>query len=228
MEKKALRRILQLLILPVLLLIPEVPAMAQTITLPSPNRDGETTLERAMDRRHSVRSFTDEAPTLAQVGQLLWAAGGVSVDGVSGPTRTAPSAGGLYPVEIYLVAGKARGLEPGVYRYLWREHELETMVSGDLRGRLRRAALGQGAVAQAPCVVVLGANYAVTRARYGSRGVERYVHMDAGHAAQNVLLQAEALGLGMVPIGAFNNNAVRELLEIETEPLYLLPVGYPR
>jgi SagB-type dehydrogenase family enzyme len=217
-----------MLIFLALLLIPEVSAMAQTITLPEPSRDGETTLEEAIDRRHSVRSFTDEPLRLAQVGRLLWAGGGVSVDGVSGPTRTAPSAGGLYPIEVYLVAGQARDLEPGVYRYRWREHELERIVSGDLRGRLRRAALGQGAVADAPCVVVLGANYAVTRARYGSRGVERYVHMDAGHAAQNLLLQAEALGLGMVPIGAFNNSAVRELLEIETEPLYLLPVGYPR
>lgn len=228
MEERKLRRILPLFVLSALLLVPEVRVVAQTIALPAPDREGEATLESALYRRHSVRSFTAEPLSLAQIGQLLWAAGGVSVDGVSGPTRTAPSAGGLYPVEIYVVAGEATGVESGVYRYRWREHELETMVSGDLRGRLRRAALGQGAVANAPCVVVLAANYAVTRARYGSRGVERYVHMDAGHAAQNLLLQAEALGLGTVPIGAFNNNAVRELLRIDTEPLYLLPVGYPR
>lgn len=150
----------------------------------------------------------------------------MSVDGVSGPTRTAPSAGGLYPIEIYLVVGMAEEIEPGVYRYLWREHELKAISSDDPRERLAAAALGQRAVAVAPCIVVLGADYGVTRARYGSRGVERYVHMDAGHAAQNVALQAEALGLGLTTIGAFSDRSVQQILGIETEPLYLMPVGY--
>jgi SagB-type dehydrogenase family enzyme len=116
-------------------------------------------------------------------------------------------------------------LDAGVYRYEPLEHRLVSVNRGDFLRPLADRALGQAAVRRAPCVIVLAADYAVTRRRYGDRGVERYVHMDAGHAAQNVVLQAEALGLGIVTIGAFDDRAVKRLLGIETEPLYLLPVG---
>lgn len=158
----------------------------------------------------------------------MWAASGSTVDGTSGPTRAAASAGGLYPVESYLVADNVAGLDPGVYRYLWDDHALERLKAGRQLGRLRRAALFQGAVSRAPAAVVIAADPAVTRRKYGERGVERYVHLDAGHAAQNVLLQAEALGLASVPIGAFTDNAVRRTLGIDIQPLYIIPVGRPQ
>lgn len=198
---------------------------SQTVSLPEPSRDGQVSVEDAIHNRRSIRDFDERSLTLAEVGQLLWAATGVTVDGVSGPTRAAPSAGGLYPLTAYVVAGNVEELPPGVYRYLWRDHRLRRLRAGDLREDLHRAALGQRAIAGAPATIVLGADYAVTRMRYGPRGVERYVHMDAGHAAQNVALQAEALGLGLVTIGAFNDDQVKSRLDLDTEPLYLMPVG---
>jgi SagB-type dehydrogenase family enzyme len=203
-------------------------ASAQSVDLPSPATEGSVPVEEAIFRRTSVRQFANTPLTPAQIGQLLWAAVGITVDGVSGPTRAAPSAGGLHPVRAYVVVGNAQEIEPGVYRYDPVEHQLERIEEGDLREPLSARALGQAAVRRAPCVVVLAADYAVTRRRYGSRGVERYVHLDAGHAAQNVALQAEALGLALVTIGAFGDDGVQRLLGIETEPLYLLPVGRPR
>jgi SagB-type dehydrogenase family enzyme len=201
---------------------------SEQISLPPPERSGDVSVEEALQQRTSVRSFTDRPLPLGAAGQLLWAAAGKTVDGVSGPTRAPASAGGLYPITAYLVAGEVAGVEPAVYRYEWREHALSRLRSGDVRGRLQRAALNQSAVGDAPAVIVLGANYEVTRQRYGERGVERYVHMDAGHAAQNVALQAETLDLALVPIGAFQNGAVGRLLGIDTEPLYLIPVGRRR
>jgi SagB-type dehydrogenase family enzyme len=202
-----------------------VPAGAQTIALPAADRTGETSLESAIYGRSSRRAFAEAPLSLEEAGQLLWAAVGRTVDGVSGPTRASASAGGLYPVEAYLVAGNVDGLEPGVYHYRWRSHELELTAGGDRLGRLRRAALFQAAVSRAPAAVVLAGDYAVTARRYGERGTERYVHMDAGHAAQNVLLQAEALDLAAVPIGAFSDAAVRRTLDLELAPLYIIPVG---
>ncbi len=165
---------------------------------------------------------------MEQVGQLLWAVGGVTADGVSGPTRTAPSAGGLYPISLYLVAGEVEGLEPGVYVYRWDRHDLQRIAAGDAGRGLSDAALGQRAVAEAPGSIVLGAAYDRTRRRYGRRGVERYVHIDAGHAAQNVGLQAQTIGLTSVMIGAFDDNAVANRLNLRTVPIYILPVGYSR
>lgn len=203
-------------------------ASADTISLPEPNTRGAVSLSEAIHRRQSVRRYAERPLAVGELGQLLWAAAGLTVDGTTGPTRAAASAGGLNPIEAYAVVGEVEGVEAGVYRYDARSHRLERVRSGDVRGRLRRSALGQAAVAAAPAVVVLGADYAVTERRYGERGVERYVHMDSGHAAQNVLLQAAALGLGAVPIGAFRGDRVQDLLELPTEPLYLIPVGHPR
>lgn len=209
------------------LLLTACGAAAQTVPLPAPETTGDMSVETAIQERESVRRFTSEALTSAEAGQLLWAASGATADGVTGPTRAAASAGGLYPVESYLVAEHIRGLEPGVYRYLWRSHELEPVRSGRRLGELHEAALRQDAVRRAPAAVVIAADYQVTARRYGERGTERYVHMDAGHAAQNLHLQARALGLGSVPIGAFSDRQLRRALGIDTTPLYIIPVGRP-
>ena len=216
------------------------PAAAQDavpIPLPEPDRVGELSVEGALAGRRSVRAFLPGPLPLGQAAQLLWAAQGVTEpmsepDGWrwgrwGGGLRTAPSAGALYPLELYLLAAEIDGLVPGVYRYRPTEHALER-VSGADRRALASAALGQRAIVDAPATVVLAGVYRRTAVKYGDRA-HRYVHMEAGAAAENVYLQAEALGLGTVFIGAFRDDAVRGALGLDPDhaPLAILPVGRP-
>lgn len=195
----------------------------QGIELPQPELDGEVSLETAIRKRRSVREFSRQALPLADVAQLLWAAQGVtSRDG----GRTAPSAGALYPLELYLVAGKVDALPAGLYHYHPREHRLRLVTDGDLRKALAGAALDQSWVRSAPAVLVIAGVYERSAKKYGQRA-RRYTHIETGHAAQNVYLQAEALGLGTVIVGAFDDAAVREVLALPADhaPLALMPVG---
>ncbi len=207
---------------------PEIAEGGETIRLPPPRHRGELSVEEAIFRRRSIRRFTDEPLTLKEVSQLLWAAGGETIDGITGATRAYPSAGGIYPLEIYLIAGNVGGLPSGIYHYNWRKHTITLVKEGDFRLQLTAAALGQRMVANAPVSIVWTADFARTTRRYGKRG-ERYVHMDVGGAGQNVHLQAEALDLGTVIIGAFRDEDVKEILGVKNEvPLYIMPVGKKR
>jgi len=200
----------------------ETEPAAPGVNLPAPPTTGAMSLEEALARRRSVREFVPGALTLAEISRLLWAAQGVTGAG----RRTAPSAGATYPLEIYLVAGDVEGLTVGVYRYRPGLHRLEAVTDDDIRLTLSAAAWGQGWLRRAAAVVAIAAVFERTTARYGKRG-ERYVHIEAGHAAQNLLLQAAALGLGAAPVGAFSDTLVSRLLRLadgET-PLYLIPVG---
>ncbi|NQU09999.1 SagB/ThcOx family dehydrogenase [bacterium] len=195
------------------------------ISLPSPSTNGTTTVEAALRQRRSTRQYQGQALRLAEVAQLLWSAAGViRPDG----RRPAPSAGALYPLEVSVVAGHVRDLAAGVYRYHPATHELQLIAAGDRRRDLQAAALGQDCVGEAPVVIVLTAVYERTTRKYGPRGI-RYVHLEAGHAAQNICLQAVSVGLGVVPIGAFDDARVRGVLGLPhaEQPLYLLPVGKP-
>jgi len=196
------------------------------IALPKPRLEGEVPVERAMALRRSVREFAQEPLPLAAVSQLLWAAQGIT-DPPDG--RTAPSAGALYPLEVYLVAGAVSGLRPGVYHYEPRRHRLVLESAGDRRAGVADAALGQDWVGEAPAIVVLAAVYQRTARKYGERA-PRYVHIEAGHAAQNVYLQAGALGLGTTMVGAFRDEKLTGVLGLpaQVKPLGLLPVGRPR
>lgn len=199
---------------------------AGSIILPSPKHKGDISVEEAIFRRRSTRRYKKEPLTLEEVSQLLWAAGGETIDGITGATRSYPSAGGIYPLEIYLFAGNVEGLLRGIYHYKWRGHSISLIKQGDLRQELTRAALGQTMVANAPASLVFTAVYSRTTGRYGKRGEIRYVSMDMGGAGQNVHLQAEALGLGTVIIGAFNDEAVKGILGVKDQvPLYIMPVG---
>lgn len=192
----------------------------QGIALPAPETEGELSLEAALAERRSVRSFTGETLTRREISQLLWAAQGITA-GWGG--RTAPSAGALYPLEIYVVTPE------GVFRYAPRGHRMVAVSREDLRGPLWRAGLRQSALREAPAVVVVTGLYERTARKYGERA-RRYVRLEAGHACQNLLLQAVALDLGAVPIGAFSDSRVREALSLPADqaPLYLVPVGHPR
>jgi SagB-type dehydrogenase family enzyme len=191
--------------------------------LPAPRTTGQLSLEEALSARRSVRDYASQPLTLAEVSQLLWAAQGITSE--SGG-RTAPSAGGLYPLEVYLVAGAVEGLSPGVYRYVPALHQLARVRQGDVRAQLAAASLDQAWVRDGAACIVIAAAYARTTVKYGDRGV-RYVHLEAGHAAQNVCLEATALGLGTVTVGAFYDDRVAEVIGLSRDdvPLYLLPVG---
>lgn len=196
------------------------------LVLPEPLRDGTISVERALARRRSIRSYSEEPLSLAALSQLLWAAQGIThPDGF----RTAPSAGALYPLELHVVVGAVTGLRPGAYRYDPGRHRLSLHAEGDLRDELAAAALEQDWVAEAPAVLVLSAVYARTARKYGARA-PRYVHMEVGHAAQNVYLQAVALDLATVMVGAFHDRRLQQLLRLasDQEPLGLMPVGKPR
>ena len=198
---------------------------SKTVNLPEPEGK-RVSVEKALRERRSVRSFKDEALSLAEISQLLW-----SAQGITSPRgfRAAPSAGALYPLEIYLVAGNVENLADGVYRYVPEKHELEKIAGGDKRTELYKSALGQRAVLDAPAGFVISAVYNRTTRKYGERGI-RYVHMEAGHAAQNLCLQAISLDLATVVIGAFTDRDVKEILSVKKgeEPLYIIPAGVPQ
>ena len=193
------------------------------ISLPEPRYNSDVSIEQSLLQRRSIRSYTGEPLTLQEVSQLLWAAQGITD---SRGFRTAPSAGALYPLEIYVVAGDVKGLTSGVYRYEPNEHRLVRTMDGDRRIELADAALGQSCVKEGAIVFVLTAIYGRTTSKYGDRGI-RYVHMEVGHAAQNLCLQATAMGLGTVTIGAFLDEQVTELLNLPAneQPLYIIPTG---
>jgi len=210
----------------------------ERVALPDPALDGDVAVEHTLAERRSVRSFDDAALTLEQIGQLLWAAQGITRPAEApqgwewgpwqGGFRTAPSAGALYPLELYLVAGRVDGLEPGVYRYVPQDHALERAGDDDRRAALSSAALNQRSVADAPAIVVVTAVYARTAVKYGDRA-ERYVHIEVGAAAENLALQAVAVELGTVFVGAFRDGDVQRVLGLpgDHEPLLLMPMGRP-
>ena len=198
----------------------------EPVKLPHPELDGKCSLEKALQQRRSVREYSSEALTLAEVSQLLWAAQGISS---RYGYRTAPSAGALFPLELYLVAGDVDSLPAGVYRYDPHGHQLLRVADGEHRIALTAATLNQSCVRNAPAVIVLAAVYERTTGKYRDRGI-RYVHMEAGHAAQNVHLEAVSLKLATVVIGAFYDEKVQKILGLSSDeaPLIIMPVGKRR
>jgi SagB-type dehydrogenase family enzyme len=197
----------------------------RSVPLPAPAHDGKVSLERALLLRRSERHFSARAVQLSELSQLLWAAQGLTdLDG----RRTTPSAGASYPLEVHVAAGAVAGLESAHYRYLPRRNILVEAGATDLRAALARAAYDQEWMAGAAAIVVLTAVAERTAFSYGERG-RRYVELEAGCAAQNLQLQAAALGLGSVVVGAFDGRQVAEWLGLPSweEPLVLLPVGWP-
>ncbi len=194
---------------------------SEIIQLSKPKLDGEISVEKAISKRRSIRSYARRELTLEQISQLLWAAQGIT-DKFRG-FRTAPSAGALYPLEIY-IANK-----DGLFHYIPQGHRLKKISSEDVRRGLSQAALGQPWVAEAAIDIIICAVYERATSRYGQRGI-RYTDIEVGHAAENIHLQAVALGLSSVPIGAFRDEAVSKILSLpeDERPLYIIPVGYKK
>jgi len=211
--------------------------MRQTIIkLPSPQLKGKVSLEETILRRRSVRRYRRDPLDLPQLSQILWSAQGIT--GTRG-FRAAPSAGATYPLEIFVVIGKQgiiaseakqapEELQAGIYHYEADPHSLSLHKPADLRPDLARATLDQEFIIDAPVDIVICALYHRTSYRYGRRG-ERYVHIEVGHAGENIHLQAVALGLATVEVGAFHDEEVRKVLGVEEQiqPLYIMPVGKP-
>ncbi|MGB4705526.1 MAG: SagB/ThcOx family dehydrogenase [Candidatus Saccharicenans sp.] len=210
----------------------------KTIQLPPPRFEGPISVEKALSQRQSVRSYLKQPLTLQEVSQLIWAAQGITrktekLPGMWNPKyewqggyRTAPSAGALYPLELYLVAGSVDLLEKGVYKYLPKTHSLIKVIDGDRRTEIFNAALRQPSIQEAAALIVLTAVYERTSYKYGERA-PRYVHMEAGAAAENVYLQAVSLGIGTVLIGAFQDEDLKKVLNspADESPLIILPLG---
>ncbi len=192
--------------------------------LPDPATDGGLSVEATLQARRSVREYAADPVTLQQLGQLLWAAQG---ENRTTGRRTAPSAGALYPLELFVLAGDVSDLPPGLYRYRPAVHDLVALSGEDLREDLVAAALNQDWMLQASAILVFGAVIERTSVKYGDRA-PRYAHMEVGHAAQNVYLQAASLGLATAFAGAFNDDRVSQVLELGDEaPLGIMPIGQP-
>lgn len=202
---------------------PEETEGDKEIALPQPQYESETSIEEALRQRRSIRNYAEKALTLEEVGQLLWAAQGITDER---GYRTAPSAGALYPLELYVVVGEVEMLDPGVYHYDPHNHALQPVADGDRRQALTKEALGQSYIRRGAIDIIFTGIYERTTNKYGHRG-RQYVHMEAGHAAQNVYLQCVPLELGTVVVGAFGDEGVQDVLELPEErvPLYIMPVG---
>jgi SagB-type dehydrogenase family enzyme len=198
------------------------PEAAMTQKLPAPDRQGTRPLEALLQERRSVRAFAPDTLEESQLGQLLWATGGVTQTR-DFAHRTVPSAGALYPLELYLLTAR------GVAHYDAMAHALTWLQERDRRGDLAQAALDQASIQEAPAVIVVAAEPGRTARKYGERA-ERYVFMEGGHACQNLLLEATALRLGAVPIGAFDDERAGRVLDLSVgrRVLLLVPVGRAR
>lgn len=198
------------------------------IYLKPPSQKGGVSLEEAIACRKSIRDFSSEPISQLQLSQILWSAQGITDS--QGRRRAVPSAGATYPLEIFVVCGRnsVEGMDEGVYHYNIGNHSLTLHHKGEVRLELARAALDQEYIYEAPVDIVICAVYERTTRDYGNRG-ERYVHIEVGHAGQNIYLQATALGLATVAIGAFHDEQVREVLRLDKQyrPLYIMPIGKP-
>lgn len=189
------------------------------LELPKPFLKGSKSLEECIYKRESVRSYKDKVIEIEKVSQILWAA-----QGKKGHKRTVPSAGATYPLEIYITLKNK-----GYFHYNFDRHTLELITDEDVSGKITAASWNQQFISEAYLNVIICAIFTRTTQRYGERGV-RYVFIEVGHCAQNIHLEAVSLGLTSVPIGAYEDEKVKALLDLpkNVEPLYIIPIGYSR
>ena len=203
--------------------IPPTQEVDTNLKLPEPRLKSDVSLEETLLKRRSIRQYADLPLKLSEVSQLLWAAQGVT-DNKGG--RTAPSAAAIYPLEIYLVAGKVENLAPGIYQYMPIGHELVKIRDGDVREELGTASMNQTQVKKGAIDIVIAANYEKVLKRFGENSV-KWVYLEGGHVAQNICLQANALNLGTVTVGGFTEEQVKSVIGLPSNKgiLYVLPVG---
>jgi SagB-type dehydrogenase family enzyme len=197
---------------------------SEFIELPQPNFSGEVSIEKALYKRRSIRDYTDAPLTISEIAQLLWAAQGITEKSYG--LRTAPSAGALYPLEIYIVVSNVTDLAPGIFKYQPQNHTLKKISNGDKRRDISNAALRQDAIESSAAVILITAVYERTAVKYGGRA-ERYVNIEVGAAAQNIYLQSVSLEIGTVIIGAFKDDSLKKTLNLPANerPLAIMPLG---
>ncbi|NOQ23433.1 MAG: SagB/ThcOx family dehydrogenase [Candidatus Aegiribacteria sp.] len=213
--------------------LPEDHPEGPVVVLPQPRLSSDVSVEEAMQNRRSIRCYEDSPLTIVEVSQLLWSAYGVNYpvenapDFLRGGLRTAPSAGALYPLELYLVARNVTDLDPGIYWYKSETHELVRIAGEDCWEEFSNAGFDQLHFETAAAAIVYSGIFERCTEKYGDRGRERYVCMDLGHSAENVYLQAYALNIGTCAIGAFSDPALKQVIRMtRTEvPLYIMPLG---
>lgn len=189
------------------------------INLPAPQFTNAS-IEDCIQKRRSIRKYEDKGLTLQEISNILWAAQGITEKNRG--FRSVPSAGATYPLEVFVAK------KDGFFRYLPERHSLKMEKNKDLRKDIAQAALEQMFIANAGLVIIIAAIPERTTLHYGKRGMQ-YIHNEVGHCAQNIHLEAVALGLGSVPIGAFDEDKLRQTLDLkEEEPMYIVPVGHPK
>jgi SagB-type dehydrogenase family enzyme len=198
------------------------------LRLPLPTWQGTVSVEQAIKQRRTTRSFASRSLNLNQLSQLLWSASGITQE--NGYKRAAPSAGALYPMDVYVVVGRHSiiSMNAGIYHYEPGRHQLSEVSKGDMRSSVARASLAQMWMAEAPITIVITAQYERATVKYGKRGIQ-YALIEAGHIGQNIFLQAQALDLEAGIVGAFRDEGISDAMNIPSphEPILLMPVGYP-
>lgn len=201
----------------------------ESIALPQPREIGPVSLEEAIIKRRSVRSFSEQPITLESLSQLLWSAQGITRRLEKLDLRAAPSAGATYPMETYAIVNSVEDCPQGLYHYQVSGHSLEILKQEPLSGKLAAAALHQPFLAKAAVCFLWTAVFARVEHRYGKRAL-RYTYTEAGHIAQNLCLQAAALDLSSCVVGAFFDEEIEELLTVDEKYesiVYLAAVGNP-
>jgi len=193
------------------------------VELPDPDLDSSISLADCLLNRSSKRDYSDRPLTLDEISGILWAAQGITRDWGA---RTTPSAGGLFPIRLYVVSGNVEGLESGSWLYSPEEHSLTLVTEGELLDDLQDAAVDQQCVGSASCVIVISAIYEVTSWKYGERST-RYIDAEAGAVCQNIYLMCESLGLGTVCIGAFYDDTIASIIGTDNMIRLIMPVGAP-
>ncbi len=204
--------------------------LVKPVDLPSPALDSKTSVEKALKSRRSIRTFTDQSVSLKQLSQMLWAAQGVTADWGG---RTTPSAKSAYPLTVYVLVSKVEGINPGLYTYLpgttKPQHQLSLLKPGNLKEAFGTA-IGQNSANLAPVSLIITGDFEKMATAFGGKRVDSNVYLEAGHSAQNLYLEAESLGLGMVTVAGFDQSKVREVIGTpqNEEIIYVIPFGYPK
>lgn len=193
-------------------------SVATTIKLPAPKYSSDTTVEKALRERRSVRSYKAEPLTINEIAQILWAAQGITEPKKG--MRTAPSARGMYLIEVYLIAENVVNLTAGLYKYGPQGHELIKIAEGNVKDDLYKVA-NQAQIKNAPAVLAIAGK----ALEAGSN--QQFMYLEAGHVSQNVYLQAESLKLGTVTMAGFKAEEVKKILKLPAneQPIYLMAIG---
>ena len=191
--------------------------------LPEPNLQSNFSLEQALKQRRSRRDFSDNPISLNQLSQVLWAAYGITKEPIY---KTAPSAGAIYPMTIYVSTCKVKNMENGFYRYIPETHSLKLIDDNNYKKIIYKLGYRQNCLKNPAFTILMAANFNKIENRYGNKA-KRYTFMEAGHISQNIYLQVESLGLGTVAVGAFNEASMNKNLPVKAEEniIYIMPIG---